>query len=138
MTMPKAITRSHLLNISEMIREWNYTEKFGWNEVCNASESILGYIPTRQALSKKPILVNSYRNKKQEIRDKLASQSSIPVPKSMPAAVDQIVRLKEENARLRNELSLMAETAQRFIHNASLHGLSHKDLMRPLAKKARK
>jgi hypothetical protein len=50
----------------------------------------------------------------------------------MPAAIDQIIRFKEENKRLKSEINLMAETAQRFIYNASLYGISKEILIKPL------
>ncbi|WP_417511053.1 hypothetical protein [Methylophaga sp.] len=132
--MSSPITKKQLNNLSEMIREWPIEEKLKWSSICEQAEGILGYIPTRQALSKKPILVNAYKIRKSEIKSRLDTLVSVPSPKSMPAAIEQIVRLKQENERLKAELNLMAETAQRFIYNASLHGLSKDKLMKPLPK----
>lgn len=63
--------------------------------------------------------------------------ADVAVPKSIPTAVEQITELKQENERLKKELSLMAETAQRFIHNASLHGVTPVQLMKPLPQQDR-
>jgi len=130
--MASPITNKQLKQIAEMIREWPRKDKLTWEAICQASALIVGYQPTRQALANKPILTNAYKTKKTEIKAKLDALSGVPRPKSIPAAMDQILRLKQENERLRKELSLMAETAQRFINNASLHGLSQAQLMKPL------
>lgn len=130
--MASPITNKQIKKIAEMIREWSYKDKFTWEAICDASELFVGYRPTRQAFANKPVLVNSYKTRKNEIKAKVNELSDVPRPKSMPAAMDQILKLKQENERLKKELSLMSETAQRFIHNASLHGLSRSQLMQPL------
>jgi len=132
--MSSPITKKQLTNLAEMIRDWPVEEKLRWGIICKGAELILGYIPTRQALANKPIIVNAYKTRKTEIKSRHATLASVPAPKSMPAAIDQIVRLKEENERLKSEINLMAETAQRFIYNASLHGLSKSMLIKPLPK----
>lgn len=131
--MNKAITQQHLQRITEIIREWPIEKKLTWNNICEASEFELGYIPTRQTLFNKAILVNAYRIRKNEIRSKI-THSEISVPKSMAAALEQIVKLTHENDQLKAEINQMAMVAQRLIHNASLHGLSYAKLMEPLSK----
>lgn len=135
--MASPITSQQLKRISEIIREWPSNDKLTWDAICHASELIIGYVPTRQALAKKPMLTNAYRTRKTEIKAKFEALSDVPRPKSIPAAMEQLLKLKQENERLKQELNLMAETAQRFIHNASLYGLSREKLMRPLPKLSR-
>lgn len=129
--MSKPISTKQLDVLAEVIREWPMDEKLTWNAICQAAELELSYVPTRQALSNKAILVNAYKKRKEEIKSRHSYLTSTPAPKSMAAAVDQIIRLKQENERLKSELSRMAAVAQRFIHNASLHGLSQAKLMAP-------
>ncbi|XGA78620.1 hypothetical protein OR573_08760 [Halomonas sp. CH40] len=135
--MPKAITDSQLNKMAKMIRDWPEKEAFNWNNICTASKSILGYTPTRQALSGKLMLKNAYQIKKKQRRDAIAKVEGIPRPQSMPAAMDKITRLQQENDTLKAELSKMAEVAQRFIYNASIAGLSQQRLMEPLPKARR-
>jgi hypothetical protein len=130
--MASPITNKQLKQIAETIREWPPKDKLTWEEICKASALFVGYQPTRQALANKPILINAYKSKKNEIKAELDALSGIPRPKSIPAAMDQILKLKQENKSLKKELTMMAETAQRFIHNASLHGLTRAQLMKPL------
>lgn len=136
--MSSPITSKHLQHIAALIRDWPINEKMTWDEICNSSKTIIGYVPTRQALSKKAILINSYKTKKTELKVKRLALSNTPVPKSIPAAVEQISKLKQENVQLKQELTRMAETAQVLINNASLRGLTHEDLKKPLLKQNRK
>lgn len=136
--MSSPITAKHIQHIVAIIRSWPTDETLVWDAICNASEIIIGYKPTRQALSKKALLTNAYKTKKKEQKAKKLAFATVPIPKSMPAAVEQISKLKQENIQLRQELTRMAETAQRFIHNASLHGLTPAHLMKQLPKQNRK
>ena len=130
--MARAITNTQLQHIASMIRDWPDDENLYWDAICQGSKTIIGYEPTRQALSKKTILTNAYKIRKAEIKARHDDLAGTPRPKSMNSAVDQIIRLKKENARLKKELSAMSEMAQRFIHNASIHGLGRDQLMKPL------
>jgi hypothetical protein len=132
--MARPITNGQLKKVAAMVRDWPSSSKLTWDAICKDSAIIIGYVPTRQALSGKPLLANAYKTRKMEIKAKSDALSAVPKPKSMPAAMEKILRLSQENERLKQELSLMAETAQRFIHNASLHGLTRPQLMKPLPK----
>lgn len=132
--MSKTITDPQLNRIAKMIRDWPQEEAFNWNNICIVSKSILGYAPTRQALSKKPILKNAYLVKKNKLRDAVAKIKEVPRPQSMLDAMNKISRLQQENEALRNELGKMAEVAQRFIYNAGIAGISEQTLMKSLPK----
>jgi hypothetical protein len=130
--MSSPITKTQITGIVEMIRNWPIDEKLKWIAICEGAELILGYVPSRQALANRSIIVNAYKIRKTEIKSRHDKSVSVPAPKSMPAAIDQIIRFKEENKRLKSEINLMAETAQRFIYNASLYGISKEILIKPL------
>jgi len=132
--MAKAISESQVNKMAKMIRGWPEQEAFNWNNICAASKSILGYEPTRQALSKKPLLKNAYLVKKKELRDAAAQIEDIPRPQSMLDAMNKIARLQKENDALRAELAKMSEIANRFIYNAGIAGITHQRLMEPLPK----
>ncbi|ROZ79945.1 hypothetical protein EF096_19455 [Pseudomonas neustonica] len=132
--MSKTITDSQLNKIAKMIRNWPQEEAFNWNNICTASKSFLSYVPTRQALSKKPIVKNAYHVKKEELRKAITMVKDVPRPQSMLDAMNKIERLQRENDALRSELAKMAEIAQRFIYNASIAGISQQRLMAPLPK----
>lgn len=130
--MPKAITQKEMNEIAAMIREWPQSEPFKWDTICKGVKSILGYVPTRQALSKKPMLANAYKAKKKQQKLEVNRFKNVPRPQSTLDAMQKIARLQEENQLLKSELAKMAEVANRFIYNASLHGLSQAKLMVPL------
>lgn len=136
--MPSAFTAKELKAITVIIREWSLYEKLTWGAICIASESVLGFVPTRQAFVGKTLVINAYKIKKAEINSKKSHMASIPLPKSLTSAAEQIARLQEENKRLKAELQLMAETAQIFIHNAALNGLTRDKLIKPIPKPDRK
>ncbi|MDH4610428.1 hypothetical protein [Pseudomonas sp. BN102] len=132
--MPKAITQSETSKIAKMIREWPQEDALTWNNICEGSKSILGYTPTRQALSGKPMLKNAYQIKREHLKRELEKFKNIPRPRNMVDAMKKIERLQAENDLLRAELAKMAEIAQRFIHNGSSAGLSPEKLMAPIPK----
>jgi hypothetical protein len=132
--MPRAFTPKEIKAIVATIRDWPIDKKLTWDGICKASESILDFIPTRQAFADKPAVTNAYKIRKAAItshRDRLAS---IPKPKSLTAAAETIARQQEKISDLTKELHLMAEMARRFIHNAVLHGLKREQLNAPLPK----
>lgn len=104
-----------------------------------ASKLELDFVPTRQALANKAVIINAYKAKKKEVRTPARALDSFPIPKSMNAAIDTIFRIKKENELLKAELNAMAEVAQLFIHNAYLlHGMTKAQLMKPMLKIKRK
>lgn len=125
--MPSAFTQKEIKLITSVIREWPLTEKLTWDLICESSQLILGFKPTRQALSGKQLIANSYKVRKIEIASNNKLKESLPLPKSLAAAATQIYNLQEENRKLREELATMAEAAETFIHNATLH-MSHAQL----------
>lgn len=135
--MPKAITQAEVKLIAEMIREWPKAQPFKWQTICAGSKSVLGYEPTRQALHKKPMVVNAYEVKKKQLKLAREKLSKVTRPQSMLDAMEKLAKLQENNDLLKAELSRMSEIANRFIHNASIAGLSPDKLMAPLPSRKR-
>lgn len=136
--MPRAFSPKELKAITNLIRDWPIDKKLTWDAICKSSESVLDFVPTRQAFADKPAVTNAYKIRKAAItsnRDRLAS---IPKPKSLTAAAQTIARQQAQINQLKSELQLMAETARRFIHNAVLNGLKREQLNAPLPKSDRK
>lgn len=130
--MPRAITDEDVRLMVEMIRNWPKGEPFKWVSICKGSKSILGYEPTRQGLHKKPALVNAYKVKKKQLHSEVDMLKKVTRPRTTLEAMERIAKLQEENDQLKAEISQMAEIAQRFIYNASVHGLKREQLMKPL------
>lgn len=133
--MPRAITDKDVHLMVEMIRAWPKGEPFKWESICKGAQSILGYEPTRQALHKKPALVNAYEVKKKYLRSEADKLSKVTRPRTTLDAMERIAKLQEENDQLKAEVQKMAEIANRFIYNATLWGLSRDKLMAALPAK---
>jgi hypothetical protein len=133
--MPRAITDKDVHLMVEMIRAWPKNEPFKWESICKGAQSILGYEPTRQALHKKPALVNAYEVKKKYLRSEADKLSKVTRPRTTLDAMERIGKLQEENDQLKAEVQKMAELANRFIYNATIWGLSRDKLMAPLPEK---
>ncbi|MEW5497921.1 hypothetical protein ABGT23_20115 [Enterobacter cloacae] len=133
--MPRIMSKKHVQNIVNLIRNWPVDTALSWEKICHASRDILGWStpPTRQALDKKPAIKFAYKTKKDAIRKEKDQLALIPAPRSTLDAMKKINRLQQENELLKTELSRMAETANRFIYNASLAGISREQLMSPLS-----
>ena len=133
--MPRAITDKDVHLMVEMIRAWPKGEPFKWESICKGAQNILGYEPTRQALHKKPALVNAYEVKKKYLRSEADKLSKVTRPRTTLDAMERIAKLQEENDQLKAEVQKMAEIANRFIYNATLWGLSRDKLMAALPAK---
>lgn len=133
--MPKAITDYDVKSIVEMIRGWPKNEPFKWDAICKGCRVIIGYEPTRQALHKKPAVVNAYEVKKKHLRSETDRLSKVTRPRTTLEAMERIANLQEENSQLKAEIDKMAEIARRFIYNSSIHGLARDKLMAPLPTK---
>jgi hypothetical protein len=130
--MPKAITEREVQLIVEMIRHWPKGEPFKWETICKGSKSIIGYEPSRQALNKKPALVNAYDVKKKLLRAEANKLNKVTRPRSTLEAMERIAKLQEDNDQLKAEVQKMAEIANLFITNASIKGFTRGQLMKPL------
>jgi hypothetical protein len=133
--MPKAITDKDVQSMVEMIRNWPKNAPFKWETICIGARTIIGYEPTRQALHKKPAVVNAYEVKKKHLRSEADKLSKVTRPRTTLEAMERIAKLQEENEQLKAEVKRMAEIAQRFIYNASVHGLTRDKLTAPLPTK---
>lgn len=133
--MSRAITDNDVRQMVEMIRAWPKNEPFKWECICEGARSILGYKPTRQALDKKPALANAYDVKKTNLRSEADKLSKVTRPRTTLEAMEKIANLQQENDQLKAEVSRMAEIANRFIYNGSIHGITRDKLMAPLPNK---
>ncbi|MNZ54288.1 hypothetical protein D3C78_721860 [compost metagenome] len=132
--MPSLIPSDKIKLIAKAVSEWPDNESLTWDKICNHAQFELGYVPTRQALSSKPILKAAYKLKKSEIKSKADRALSRPKPKSLNSASDQIYRLKEENQALKDQLVKMNEMAMIMIKNAYEHGLTKDQLFARLSR----
>ncbi|UVL43806.1 hypothetical protein LOY57_13820 [Pseudomonas moraviensis] len=132
--MPRAFTPKEIKAIVNLIRDWPVENKLTWDAICKASVLVLDFRPTRQSLSGKPTITNAYKLRKAAITSHRDRSSKLPKPKSLTAAAETIMLLQEKVQQLNNELQLMAETAERFIHNAAQRGMTPQQLSAPITR----
>lgn len=130
--MPKAITGKELNRIAGMIRDWPKGTPLNWEAICAGSKGILGYVPTRQALSGKTIVSTAYKERKEALRTNKAKLQGRPRPANMAVAMEIIQQQQEKIEKLEKTVTIMAEMAQRYIYNASMKGFTRSELEKPL------
>lgn len=131
--MAKPITQAELRKISMEIANWSINTDFGWIEICQRSKKILGYIPTRQALSNKSIVKKAYNDKSKEFRTLALKVKGLKSQTKLSSALHN-ERLLSENKILLAQLSEHAELLNRIIFNATRLGLKKDQLLAPLPK----
>jgi hypothetical protein len=131
--MAKGITSTELRKICIEINNWPVKASFGWNEICQKSENILGYRPSRQALSNKPIIKKSYRDKSREFRALARKLGGLKSESKLSSAIRNDVLLAENKALL-DQLSAQAELMNRMIYNATRLGIKKDQLLAALPK----
>ncbi len=131
--MAKAITSTELRKIAIEIASWPLNVSFSWDEICSKSEKILGYTPTRQALSNKAIVKNAYKDKSKELKALASKVNGLKSETKLSSALRN-ERLLAENKALLAQLTEQAELMNRMIFNATRLGLKKDQILSPLPK----
>ena len=131
--MPKnrKFTPTDIDAIVHLINTWTHPS-ISWEDVCSKSESILGFLPSRQGLNQKDEILNAFQSKKK--CDRNLRETAFRSPSSLAVAGRRISELTAEVARLKNVNSSLRDRFQMWQYNAHLHGMSQSDLERPLPK----
>ena len=127
MALAKHLTDMDIERIVELLDGW--TEKLGWEALCDACLPAIGFKPVRQTLMKFARIKGAFIAAKKRIKQGI---KELPSPPSMRIAIERIARLERENERLKRE---NRELLQQFVvwqYNAHIHGLSDRELKRPL------
>lgn len=131
--MPKAITDNELRKISIEIKRLGPNSEFGWDAICLLSEKILGYRPTRQALSRKLILKKAYEDKGKELKALARKVGGLTRETKLNSALRN-EKLLAENKALLDQLTEQAEVINRIIYNATRLGMKKGQLLATLPK----
>lgn len=113
--------------IVEILDGWK--SGLSWEELIQTCHKRLGLQPVRQTLYRSVRIREAYELAKGRVR---SNASSVPLPSSLRAAGERIVRLEAENARLRRENEGLLEQFVIWQYNAHLKGMSEAELNCPL------
>ncbi len=125
--MAKHLTESDVEKIISLLDGWQ--GKLTWERLCDASFKVVGKRPTRQSLHSHTKIKQAFSDKKKRIRNGV-QETKVPV--SLVVAGQRILRLQEENARLKSENSRLLEKFLIWQYNAYRHGLTKDKLNAPL------
>lgn len=125
--MAKHLTDSDIERIVELLDGWS--DKLTWEALCEACKPLLGTAPVRQTLYRHARIRHAYKLAKERLRD---ASEGLKVPPTLKAAAERIARLENENERLKRENNLLLEQFVVWQYNAHIHGLSDRDLNKPL------
>lgn len=130
--MPKnpIIRAETVQGVVQLIRGWPDGEALSWDSVCERSASLVGYVPTRQALSSKEAIVGAFQAKKKGLRERPQTRSARPA--SLAVAEQTIARLRAENEELTLINDRLKEKFVVWQYNASVGGVYPEELNRPL------
>lgn len=125
--MAKHLSDRDVERIVELLDGWR--DKLTWDALCKACGPVVGTIPTRQTMYRYQRIKDAYAGAKDKIK---AGEEEISVPSSMRVAAERIVRLENENERLKKENSRLLQQFVVWQYNAYVRGFTDKDLNRPL------
>lgn len=125
--MAKHLSDRDVERIVELLDGWR--DKLTWDALCKACGPVVGTIPTRQTMYRYQRIKDAYVGAKDKIK---AGEEEISVPSSMRVAAERIVRLENENERLKKENSRLLQQFVVWQYNAYVRGITDKDLNRSL------
>lgn len=130
--MAKHISNIQIKYIVGVINIWPQNEKFTWDALCDKVSMGLGKRPSRQSLSSHKAVEDSFRQKKDELKQ---GENKTIRPANINAAIQRIKRLQAENEVLLKINNGHVEQFSRWEYNAHLRNVSTEDLDSPLPKK---
>jgi hypothetical protein len=105
-----------------------------WELLCKECRRSLGTMPARQTLYRAKRVYDAFRECKSRIKDR---RQSFGATTNLTAAVQRIERLTIELDRIQRENTQLREQFVTWQYNASVHGMSERDLNRPLPRRSR-
>lgn len=109
--------------IVERLDGW--TGKLTWDRLCRDCYRVIGWEPSRQALSSYSRIQQAYKLAKERVKQE---RDSTPKPPDLETAQKRIERLEAENQRLKAENQQLLAQFVRWQYNATKYGLSKSHL----------
>lgn len=118
----------HVQAICNIIHGWDQP-KLSWMSVCEAAQSVLGYLPSRSGLSAHELVTKSFQAKKNGLKEE-APVSRLPNSRQQASAI-----IAARDAEIATLKMLLGELEARFIrwqYNVSLRNVTLEQLDAPL------
>ena len=125
--MGKHLSDRDIDKVIEMLDGWH--EELTWEKLCTACQDVIGTTPVRQTLYRIERIRGAYLTAKKRIREGV---EELPIPTSLRVASARIMRLENENMRLKREQAALLNQFVVWQYNAHVKGLTNVDLNRPL------
>lgn len=125
--MARHLTQTDVKNIVIMLEKWSY--ELTWDLLVDACHSQLGIKTTRQALSRKQEIKDTFGITKSRLKVKGQHYAR---PNSINVAHQRIERLANEVNALRDANDFLIEKFVRWQYNALNRGVTLEELERPL------
>lgn len=115
MARNKHIRRADVQAIVAVIRGWN-EEVISWRLLCENSEPILGYLPSRSGLSAHKDIQKAFQARKAGLKE--TPPPKMALPSSLAAAAMRLDAKDAEIKELKREISLLNERFTIWLYNA--------------------
>lgn len=132
--MARKFYDKEIKSIIKIIENWE-KPNFTWDTVCLACKTILGKVPTRQALSQHTEIVVAYKTRKRAGSVKLPNRK---LPGSLSLAASRIERLENDNKALKQENNNLLLMIKKMHENAYRHNILVSILEEEIPKRTRK
>lgn len=123
------IRPEHIEAVNRLIYAWD-KPSISWDAVCQASQFILGYIPTRSGLCRHREIADAFRSRKQGLRVEPPKGQHLPDSRAMAARI--IAARDAEIRTLKKRIDDLMEQFERWQYNAVLRKVGHDQLNQPL------
>lgn len=114
MARNKYITELNVEAIVNIIRGWA-NERITWEQVCDESESILGYRPSRQGLSSHSAILHAFQSRKSGLI--LSPPKKTPLPSSLKSAAHRISAKDAEIFELKRRIDQLNMQFSIWLYN---------------------
>ena len=125
--MAKHLTNDDVKMIVNMLHKWTY--ELTWDLLVDACREKLGITTTRQALSRKQEIKETFQLTKKRLKVKGENYAR---PNSINVAHQRIEALSNELDALREAHDFLVEKFTRWQYNALSRGMTQEELERPL------
>lgn len=128
MAKNRHIRPEHVRAICNIIHGWDQP-KLSWVAVCEATQSVLGYLPSRSGLSAHEMITKSFQSRKDTLKE-AAPVSRLPNSRLQASAI-----IAARDAEIAAIKMLQCEFEARFVrwqYNASVRNVTLEQLDTPL------